>query len=54
MSSGSASEPITAPERPLSMQEIKHQRLQADAMPVEEAADDRPRIGDDDDDWEPR
>lgn len=53
MSSGSASEPITAPEPPLSMQELRQRRLRADAMPVEEAADDRPRA-DDDDDWEPR
>ena len=42
-----------APEPPLSMQELRQQRLQADALPVEEAADDRPRA-DDDDDWEPR
>lgn len=42
-----------APEPPLSMQELRQRRLQADAMPVEEAADDRPRA-DDDDDWEPR
>lgn len=42
-----------APEPPLSMQELRQQRLQADAMPVEEAADARPRA-DDDDDWEPR
>lgn len=43
-----------APEPPLSMQELRQQRLQADALPVEEAADDRPRADDDDDDWEPR
>lgn len=49
----SASEPITAPEPPLSMQELRQRRLRADAMPVEEAADDRPRT-DHDDDWEPR
>lgn len=42
-----------APEPPLSMQELRQQRVQADAMPVEKAADDRPRV-DDDDDWEPR
>lgn len=42
-----------APEPPLSMQELRQQRLQTDAMPVEEAADARPRV-DDDDDWEPR
>ena len=42
-----------ASPRPPSMQELRRQRLQADAMPVEEAADDRPRV-DDDDDWEPR
>lgn len=42
-------------EPPLSMQELRQRRLQADALPVEEAADARPRIGgDDDDDWEPR
>ena len=42
-----------APEPPLSMQELRQRRLQADALPVEEAADARPRA-DDDDDWEPR
>lgn len=42
-----------APEPPLSMQEIKQRRLRADALPVEEAADARPRGGQDDD-WEPR
>ena len=42
-----------APEPPLSMQELRQRRLQADALPVEEAADARPRV-DDDDDWEPR
>ena len=42
-----------ASPRPPSMQELRQQRLRADAMPVEEAADDRPRV-DDDDDWEPR
>lgn len=42
-----------ASPRPPSMQELRQRRLQADAMPVEEAADDRPRA-DDDDDWEPR
>ena len=41
-------------ERPLSMQEIKQQRLLEAAMPVEIAADDRPWVGDDADDWEPR
>lgn len=50
--------PTPAPERPrerpLSMQEIKHQRLLEAAMPVEIAADDRPWAGDDADDWEPR
>lgn len=40
-------------ERPLSMQEIKHQRLLEAAMPVEIAADDRPWVGDGADDWEP-
>ena len=39
--------------QPQTMQEIKQRRLRADAMPVEEAADARPRV-DDDDDWEPR
>ena len=43
-----------ASPRPPSMQELRQQRLQADALPVEEAADDRPRADDDDDDWEPR
>lgn len=43
---------LAAP-RPPSMQELRQQRLRADAMPVEEAADDRPWIGDDADDWEP-
>lgn len=42
-----------APEPPLSMQELRQRRLQADALPVEEAADARPRA-DNDDDWEPR
>lgn len=42
-----------APEPPLSMQELRQQQLRADALPVEEAADARPRA-DDDDDWEPR
>ena len=41
-----------APEPPLSMQELRQQRLQADAMPVEEAADAR-EWGGQDDDWEP-
>lgn len=41
------------PEPPLSMQELRQRRLRAGAMPVEEAADDRPRV-DHDDDWEPR
>ena len=36
------------------VQELRQQRLQADAMPVEEAADARPRADGDDDDWEPR
>lgn len=40
-------------ERPLSMQEIKHQRLLEAAMPVDIAADDRPWVGDGADDWEP-
>ena len=40
-------------ERPLSMQEIKHQRHLEAAMPVDIAADDRPWVGDDADDWEP-
>lgn len=61
MSSGAASAPLTAPEpapeepreRPLSMQEIKQQRLLEAAMPVEIAADDRPWVGDGADDWEP-
>lgn len=43
-----------ASPRPPSMQELRQQRLQADTLPVEEAADDRPRADDDDDDWEPR
>ena len=43
---------LAAP-RPPSMQELRQQRLLADAMPVEEAADARPRGGQDDD-WEPR
>lgn len=43
-----------APERPLSMQELKQQRLLEAAMPVDIAADDRPWAGDDADDWEPR
>lgn len=46
--------PEEAPERPLSMQEIKQQRLLEAAMPVDIAADDRPWAGDDADDWEPR
>ncbi len=46
--------PEEAPERPLSMQEIKQQRLLEAAMPVDIAADDRPWVGDDADDWEPR
>lgn len=41
-------------EHPLTMQEIKQQRLLEAAMPVEIAADDRPWVGDDADDWEPR
>ena len=40
-------------KRPLSMQEIKQQRLLEAAMPVDIAADDRPWVGDDADDWEP-
>ena len=55
-----AEEAVTQPapeqprkDRPLSMQELRQRRLQADALPVEEAADARPRA-DDDDDWEPR
>ena len=59
MSSGTASAPLTTPEqpreeRPMSMQEIKQQRLLEAAMPVDIAADDRPWVGDDADDWEPR
>jgi hypothetical protein len=46
--------PEEAPERPMSMQEIKHQRFLEAAMPVDIAADDRPWVGDDADDWEPR
>ena len=53
MSSGSASEPITAPEPPLSMQEVKRRRLLEQAQSPTWAADDRPRAGDDADDWEP-
>lgn len=41
-------------ERPQTMQEIKQQRLLEAAMPVDIAADDRPWVGDDADDWEPR
>ena len=40
-------------ERPLSMQEIKQQRLIEAAMPVDIVADDRTWAGDDADDWEP-
>ena len=40
-------------DRPLSMQELRQRRLQADALPVEEAADAR-EWGGQDDDWEPR
>lgn len=40
-------------ERPMSMQEIKHQRLLEAAMPVDIAADGRPWVGDGADDWEP-
>lgn len=46
-------QPEEAPERPLSMQEIKQQRLLEAAMPVDIAADDRPWVGDGADDWEP-
>lgn len=46
--------PEEASERPMSMQEIKQQRLLEAAMPVDIAADDRPWAGDDADDWEPR
>lgn len=53
MSSGSASEPITAPEPPLSMQEVKQRRLLEQAQPATWAADDRP-LTEPDDDWEPR
>lgn len=67
MSSGAASAPLTAPapasapeqpeqpreKRPMSMQEIKQQRLLEAAMPVDIAADDRPWAGDGADDWEP-
>lgn len=52
MSSGSASEPITAPEPPLSMQEVKQRRLLEQAQPATWAADDRP-LTEPDDDWEP-
>lgn len=50
--------PTPAPEqprekRPMSMQEIKQQRLLEAAMPVDIAADDRPWVGDGADDWEP-
>ena len=49
--------PTPAPEqpreRPLTMQEIKHQRLIEAAMPADIAADDRPWVGDGADDWEP-
>lgn len=45
--------PEEAPERPMSMQEIKQQRLLEAAMPVDIAADDRPWVGDGADDWEP-
>ena len=41
-----------ASPHPPSMQELRRRRLQADAMPVEEAADARERTGDDD--WELR
>lgn len=40
-------------KRPMSMQELKQQRLLEAAMPVEIAADDRPWVGDGADDWEP-
>lgn len=40
-------------ERPMSMQELKQQRLLEAAMPVDIAADDRPWVGDSADDWEP-
>lgn len=40
-------------ERPMSMQEIKQQRLIEAAMPVDIAADDRPWVGDGADDWDP-
>lgn len=58
MSSGTASALLTTPEqpreeRPMSMQEIKQQRLLEAAMPVDIAADDRPWAGDGADDWEP-
>lgn len=42
-----------APEPPLSMQEVKQRRLLEQAQPPTWAADDRPRAGDDADDWEP-
>lgn len=42
-----------APEPPLTMQELKQQRLLEAAMPVDIAADDRPWVGDGADDWEP-
>ena len=58
MSSGTASALLTTPEqpreeRPMSMQEIKQQRLLEAAMPVDIAADDRPWAGDGADDWGP-
>lgn len=48
-----ATSSITAPEPPLSMQEVKQRRLLEQAQPATWAADDRPRAGDDADDWEP-
>lgn len=53
---GQAPTPAPEPpreERPLSMQELKQQRLLEAAMPVDIAADDRPWVGDSADDWEP-
>lgn len=48
-----ATSSTAAPEPPLSMQEVKQRRLLEQAQPPTWAADDRPRAGDDADDWEP-
>lgn len=45
--------PEQPPEPPLSMQEVKQRRLLEQAQPPTWAADDRPRAGDEADDWEP-